>query len=429
MASIEQRGRKYRITFRFEGVKYSRAIDAPNERAAERTVALLERNLELIKERLLAVPPGVDLVQFLLSDGRVAAPVANGAAHPNPTTLTLTKLFAVYFEALPEGNLEASTIQSMRIHQRFLERHFGKAFLIAELSTSDLQGYIAKRSQDKGRHGRKVTPVTIKKAIVTLRTIWNWARQNDLIARPYPSRGLRYPKGKEKPPFLTFGEAVRRTENMPAADAADWWESVFLDLDELGELLEVVKTNARQDFIYPLFVFAAHTGARRSEMLRSKLDDLDFRSGIVTLHERKKAHDKRTTRQVPMSPLLRTTLKDWLTLHPGGNFTFAQPVDNPMSRKHRIAPMPLSKDEIHDHFRRTLQGTKWEKLRGWHVFRHSFCSNCAAKGIDQRVINAWVGHLSDDMVRRYRHLLPEQRQNAITAVFGSAQGLNTELSP
>lgn len=428
MASIERRGQKYRITFRFEGVKYSRAIDAVNERAAERTAALLERNLELIKEGFLTVPSGVDLVQFLLSDGRVAPPATNGDHHPNPSTLTLAKLFSTYFEALPEGNLEASTIQSMQIHQRFLERHFGKSFLIGDLTTSDLQGYIAKRAQDEGRHGRKVTPVTIKKAIVTLRTIWNWARQNDLISRPYPSRGLRYPKGKEKPPFLTFGEAVRRTENMADADAAEWWESVFLDLNELGELLVDVKARARQDFIYPLFVFAAHTGARRSEMLRSKLDDLDFRSGIVTLHERKKAHDKRTTRQVPMSPLLRATLRDWLRIHPGGDFTFAQSVDIPMSRKNRIAPMPLSKNEIHDHFRRTLQGTKWERLRGWHVFRHSFCSNCAAKGIDQRVINAWVGHLSEDMVRRYRHLLPEQRQNAIAAVFGTAQSFNTEES-
>ena len=51
-------------------------------------------------------------------------------------------------------------------------------------------------------------------------------------------------------------------------------------------------------------------------------------------------------------------------------------------------------------------------------FAIPFVSNCAAKGIDQRIIDDWVGHLSLEMVRRYRHLLPDQRQAAINSVFG-----------
>jgi integrase len=65
-----------------------------------------------------------------------------------------------------------------------------------------------------------------------------------------------------------------------------------------------------------------------------------------------------------------------------------------------------------------VAGSKWGVLHGWHLFRHSFCSNCAAKGIDQRIINAWVGHQTEDMVRRYRHLIPDQQQSAIITVFG-----------
>ena len=41
-----------------------------------------------------------------------------------------------------------------------------------------------------------------------------------------------------------------------------------------------------------------------------------------------------------------------------------------------------------------------------------------AKGVDQRIIDAWVGHLSPEMVRRYRHLLPDQQKSAIDLVFG-----------
>jgi integrase len=57
-------------------------------------------------------------------------------------------------------------------------------------------------------------------------------------------------------------------------------------------------------------------------------------------------------------------------------------------------------------------------LRGWHVLRHSFISNCAAKGVDQRLIDAWVGHTTEEMRKRYRHLIPDVEQQAIQTVFG-----------
>ena len=80
----------------------------------------------------------------------------------------------------------------------------------------------------------------------------------------------------------------------------------------------------------------------------------------------------------------------------------------------------LTKDEVHDHFRRTLEGSKWEVLHGWHVLRHSFASNAALKGVDQRMINSWLGHQTEEMVQRYRHLYPDQERQAISAVFGPA---------
>ncbi len=306
----------------------------------------------------------------------------------------------------------------MKIHQRQLEKHFRKDFLIPSLTLTDLQGYVERRSRDNGLHGRKVTAVTIKKAIVTLRTVWNWGRQHELIDKPFPSKGLKYPKGTEKPPFMTFAEVERRVRKATPAEAADLWECAFLSLEEIDELLRAVKKRALQPCVYPMFVFAAHTGARRSEIIRSTLDDLDFENNLITIHERKKSHDKRTTRRVPMSPLLRQVLQEVLAVHPGLAIdVLARTAANTRSSSNRAAttrrgygPLP---------FQAHAAGSKWGKLRGWHVFRHSFCSNCAVKGIDQRIIDAWVGHLSPDMVRRYRHLLPDQQQTAINLVFGA----------
>jgi site-specific recombinase XerD len=114
-------------------------------------------------------------------------------------------------------------------------------------------------------------------------------------------------------------------------------------------------------------------------------------------------------------------LQRWIDNHPGGRFTFCLNCKVSHARKTRPIGSPVTRDEAHDHFKRTLGDSKWDKLRGWHVFRHSFCSNCAAKGIDQRVINAWVGHQTEEMVRRYRHLIPNQQQAAIRHVFGDGE--------
>jgi integrase len=140
-------------------------------------------------------------------------------------------------------------------------------------------------------------------------------------------------------------------------------------------------------------------------------------------------------------------LREWLAVHPGGPHLFTQQphvfrskkrsrttghkgdktresslqgrLSGVKERKHQ-GHSPLTKDEVHDHFKRTLGGSKWKVLRGWHVLRHSFASNAAMKGVDQRIINAWLGHQTEEMVQRYRHLFPDQERNAINLVFGKS---------
>jgi integrase len=81
-------------------------------------------------------------------------------------------------------------------------------------------------------------------------------------------------------------------------------------------------------------------------------------------------------------------------------------------------PAALTRNEAHDHFKRTLAGSKWEVLRGFHILRHSFISCLAAAGVDQRIIDEFVGHQTDEQRRRYRHLVPDVKQKAIAGVFG-----------
>jgi len=64
----------------------------------------------------------------------------------------------------------------------------------------------------------------------------------------------------------------------------------------------------------------------------------------------------------------------------------------------------ITPDECHDHFKTTVATDNWKNMRGWHVLRDSFISACASRGVDQRLVETWAGHMSSEMSRRCSHL-------------------------
>jgi integrase len=112
---------------------------------------------------------------------------------------------------------------------------------------------------------------------------------------------------------------------------------------------------------------------------------------------------------VRISANLREIMTQWFADSTVGKYSFECQAKNGH-------PLPLTVNQAHDYFKRTLHG-KWSHMRGWHVLRHSFASNCAAAGVDQRIINGWMGHQTEAMVRRYQHLIPDVQQRAMESVF------------
>jgi site-specific recombinase XerD len=89
-----------------------------------------------------------------------------------------------------------------------------------------------------------------------------------------------------------------------------------------------------------------------------------------------------------------------------------------VTKRERSGQAALTRNEVHDHFKRVLAGTRWERMRGLHCLRHSFISACASKGVDQRLVQEWAGHMNEATSKRYRHLYPSTQQQAINGVFG-----------
>jgi len=410
MASIQQRGEWFHLHFRYAGRQYTHALKTKDRREAEAHRGTVDRLLIRIRNNEIPPPPeDADLPAFLLSAGKVSSDSA-----PAFKALTLNDLRDRYLQTHGNGALEPKTLEMTKIHFRHLTRHFGERFSVAKLTPGLLQNYVVARGEGKGKKQGRISPVTIQKDIASLRAAWNWAVRCGLLTGNFPGRYLTYPKTDEKPGFQTLAEIERKIARggLTEAEVDDLWAGLFLTKVELSEFMDFAKSNAREPHLFPMLAFAAHTGARRSELIRMRVDDVDFEAGSAVIRERKKSRGHRTTRRVPISGFLKAVLQSWLEQHPGGQMMFC------CKKGTEEQLTPLNPMMAYGQFRRLVRGSKWDVLRGWHVLRHSFISICAAESVDQRVLQSWVGHLSAATHKRYTHLIPSREQQIISSVFG-----------
>jgi integrase len=407
MASLEKRyDGRYRIVFCWQGERRYHSLGKTPEREARSCLDRLEESLRFVDRGLLDVPVDADLGRFLVSGGKL-----NGKPALK-IPLSLGELLKRYHAEHPDGVKESSTRSTESIHIAHLVRLIDSTTTVSAVTTEALQGYVNARAKEKGRDGRTVSHVTIQKEIGTLSSVWNrWARTLGLVSGPAPTKGLIYAKARAKPPFQTRDQIQRQLARggLSALEAKDLWASLFLTLGQVQELLGHVQARNMRPWVHVAFCIAAYTGARRSEILRSRVDDVDFDAGTITIREKKRDRTREMTfRSVPMSAGLKDVLRAWLQAdHPGGPYTIC-------GRGGR----PLARQMMTKAFRSGVDGSSWQVVRGYHVLRHSFASNCALKGVDQRIIDAWMGHQTEEMRRRYSHLFPEQQQAAIRSVFG-----------
>lgn len=437
MAWTQERAGSFRILFRFQGKQYAFTLGRVPQAEAEAKAAHVDYLLMRLKQGLVEMPPGVDVLSFVEHDGK--APLAVKASIRRETS-TLGALRDRYLAA-HEGAQEKNTLQTTEIHFRHIVTTLGEKFPLSELSHASLQSHIDRRA------AARIKPVTIRKELSTFRAAWNWGRRAGLVDGEWPGKALVYKKTSEKPPFQTRAEIERQIAGggLSAPQQKELWQALYLQTSEVEESLAVIQAAAAHPWIYPMAATAAYTGARRSELIRMRVADIDFEANVVIIREKKRVRGRLTTRRVPLARALGAVLEEYLKSHPGGHVLFchAGPVDRSKTRspaivkkaekdakrkaklagRDQVEPtramtVPLTPDEAHDHLRRSLTGSKWSVIRGWHIFRHSFVSACASKGIDQRLLQTWCGHMSAETSARYSHLYPSTQQSALDSVFG-----------
>jgi integrase len=437
MAALQNRNGSWRVIFWCKGSQHAFTVGEISATDAAVHKASTEELLRLLKRNLISIPSGCSIEDFMLHRGK--PPELLGATSDQKKELTLAGLRDAYVSSQAK-KLEQTTLDGIRLHFHHLTRILGKNRLVPMLMRPDLQKYVDKRSDEwidpnvyrKARRAKRVaakpkrkyknprppklelpdkpkrhpSAATIRKEIISLRTAWNWARRHLGLAEEFSGTGLDFAKIEEGLPFMAWDEAERRIA--AGDDPEQVWECAYLQPKEVVSLLEWVKARPVSPWVYPIFAFAAHTGARRSEIVQALPSDVDLANSVVTIREKKRDKSKLTTRRVPLTPFLKEMLADWMRKRGKGKTLFCK------SDGKAITPR-----EAHNYFQRGLRLSKWSVLKGWHVFRHSFISALASKGVDQRIIDDLAGHSTEEQRRRYRHLFPDVTKTAMLSAFTS----------
>jgi integrase len=403
MAWLERRGERYRIVFRFSGNKFHVNLKGSDPKEADGCRARLEENLRLVERGRLTVPSGADFGLFLLSDGKLEQPVEL------VRSVRLAEMFSTYKTQFTTGAKEVITRAMEDIHMNHLTRLIGDLTPVSTITAGTVQQFVDTRSREEYR-GHPIKAKTVRKAVATLRFVWNWSYRQGYVPTKFPEVELVFAKEKQPEPFRTYDQiqAILARGVSDPRRVREIWDGLFLNLTQVTEVIAHVRRRTSARYLYPFLVVAAYTGARRSELFRARVEDFDFEAKLVLLREKKRSRERETFRTVDMTPKVEAVMREYFSgVHPGGTFAFCS-----------AANRMLTDGQTWKAFRSGVKGSKWHVLRGYHAFRHSFASNLAAAGVDQRVIDELMGHATVEMQKRYRHLFPDQRRTAVINVFG-----------
>ncbi|WP_165253243.1 hypothetical protein [Paludisphaera soli] len=153
MAAIQRRGDSFRILFNHDGKQWGLGLGKVTQREAQSKAEQVDYLLMRLRQRLVEIPEGVDVLAFMRHDGSPPT-----VAHPRAGRPTLANLRDRYVDA-HVSILELETLRGIRRHFAHLVRLLDAERTLQSLVAADLQRYVDARLAESWR-GRRVGPAT-----------------------------------------------------------------------------------------------------------------------------------------------------------------------------------------------------------------------------------------------------------------------------
>lgn len=406
MANLGTKDGIYVVRFRYQGKEYKKSLKTRNEDAAKAALHLVELTIHRLHTGQLQIRDDVGVANFIVSGGTWTPPPKIVAPLVFPTTAQLVERYL----AAKEGQVSETYRSSQRTHLSHLKKFLGKvADQRCDLVTrTTLERFL--RERKKTRDGE-----TVNREQVTLKSFYEWVGlQEDIPPFPFPAEKLpRFKGSRDRDPFKTVAEieAVLARGGLSPKQELNAWEALYLDPSEITELLTLVRAQANDYVSFLLHAIPAYTGMRRGELLRLQWSDVDLTHDFITARSRKQSRSKQeVSRQIDLHPELKSHLIDWQRQRPRGQLVLS------------LEPswLPIDPSRSNNLFWQPLRGTNWclDSKKNWfklgfHTYRHSFASNLAAAGVMEAIVDKFMGHQTEAMRKRYRHLFPKNRKSAI----------------
>lgn len=245
-------------------------------------------------------------------------------------------------------------------------RYF-KAKPLREITTGDIEEYLAKRREENSRRGVKRTGASVNRERAIISGIFTRAIKRGFHPGPNPCRDIE-----------RYEETGRRER--------------VLSRDEEVSLMAALRGN--NEVLGHIVAIALGTGMRRGEILKLRWEYLDFERGSGYINLPAAITKNKKPRRVPMLPNVR----DLLIKLKGA--------------KVEGRAFSLDENSAGQRIARTCKKLGMPDVK-LHTMRHTFATRCLDAGVHPFVVKEMLGHSSLAQTNYYSHVGIEEMEQAV----------------
>jgi len=323
-----------------------------------------------------------------------------GVHTADSASVTIAKAGELWIETGEQNGLERATTDQYRQHLTLhIEPYLGSVKL-SQLSAPmvrDFEDKLARGDMPAGGSPEPRSPAMVRKIRGSLSSLLSDALERGLVSRNVAAELRRTRRqGKER-------QAVKRQRGKL---------QVGVDIPTREEIKAIVE--AATGRWRPILLTAIFTGLRASELRGLRWADVDLERHVLHVRQRAdrfnaigKPKSHAGDRQVPLTPIVVNTLREWKLAGPKGAMDLVFPTGSGNVETHG--------NIVNRGLKPTLAraGIPKGRYTGLHAFRHfyaSWCINRRADGgleLPAKIVQERLGHSSITMTMdTYGHLFP-----------------------